>query len=624
MKEKTTRPESIDFPKPSYNDWKQAAIDSLNGKSFDKVMFSDTYENFKIKPLYCSEHTSNLDSLLSEIPGELPFNRSNDLSGYKENTWNIYQKFDFYPVSKFNSNVAKVIENNSVDKAEISIIIDHEGIINTDDLITAFSGLDLSNTVVNFSPRLRPESILNAFDDIDDCLNTSINIEFDPYSELLTKGNNDEDIIDTWSRCSEHLTKTDTIGSSSIAINVKPINRGGANITQELAYAISMGCEVIAEMLSHGHDINTVANRIRFHFAIGSDFFFEIAKFRTARILWAKIIKEFGGHDESAKMNIFAESGKNNKSCLDVHTNILRTTGEAFAAILGGVNSLYLEPFDKIKGESSNLSRRIARNIQLVIKEETHITDTIDPAAGSWYIDALTKELSEAAWREFQSIESKGGFINALKKGIPQAKINVIAESRIANFTKRKETLIGVNIFPNLLDKDFSRAQKTKIDTDTIIKPIPELNLPEMFEELRSRSERYKTKTGKLPIIHILQFGRLRDYKARSDFAVDYFKTGGFETAIYPAFESYSEASKWIFDNDIENFVICSSDELYKGFVPQLCELVKKLKPLTKIILAGDPDINSELNTLFIDEFIYLRSNIYETLNRIQMDLEIK
>ena len=424
----------------------------------------------------------------------------------------------------------------------------------------------------------------------------------------------------------------------------------------------------VKQLLHRGLNIDDIAKNIHFNISIGIKFFVELAKIRAAKVIWAKIIKEFGGNEESQKMKIHAFTSKVYMTKFDPYVNILRGTTEGLAAVLAGVNSLHIGTFDEELGMPSDFSRRVARNIQNILRDEAHILDTIDPAGGSYYIETLTDKIITEVWNAFREIEKNGGISNALFTGKIQDDIAAVVAKRNENVAFRKDTILGTNKYPNLLEtpvdsvinvkpeevtKHFEevKARKKDVETKSIwsvkwderiakmieayengatiadvygtkprtndikCKPIPIYRTAALFEELRFAANDYKTKTGKAPQMYFECFGTLKQYKPRADFSTDFFAIAGFEITMGQGFITAKDAISNIEKIDAPIVVICSTDDIYPEVVPEYVAELKKKKPNIKIILAGLPkDYVDAFKQAGVDDFIHIKSNVYETL----------
>jgi methylmalonyl-CoA mutase len=368
----------------------------------------------------------------------------------------------------------------------------------------------------------------------------------------------------------------------------------------------------------------------------------EIAKFRAARLLWAKIVEELGGNNDSQKIHIRAINSLKNKSILDNQSNILRGTAEAMSAIFGGCEAITIQPFDIQTKKYQELSRRIARNTQLVLQYECNLTEVIDPAGGSYYIEALTNEILAKSFELLKVIDDKEGIINCIKSGFIQDCIAGITNQRILNFSTRKETIVGANKYPNLTEEISSSSipqyntnamdHATKLKALPIIfknsnsldsiPVLPDYNISGEIVKLRLSSEKFKLESGHLPKVIALTFGSTKQYKGRYDFSKEFLSVGGIDLDFSRPFSGISDAAESFILSPNQLFVICSDDESYLNIVPELVKLIKSVKPDSIAILAGYPKEYIELfESAGIDIFIHLKSNIISTLQEIHFKL---
>jgi methylmalonyl-CoA mutase len=256
----------------------------------------------------------------------------------------------------------------------------------------------------------------------------------------------------------------------TININASNFNNAGADIVQELAFGISMGSEYLAQLTERGISADVAASKIRFSFGTGSDYFPEIAKLRAARLLWSVVTNSFHpAHGENIKMEIHCVTSEWNKTVYDPYVNMLRTQTEAMSAILGGTDSLTVEPFDIVFRHPDEFSERIARNQQLILKEEAYFDKVADPSAGSYYIENLTNLIAENAWKLFLEIEDQGGFLSCLKTGLIQKKLSESASRRKSDIASGKEILLGTNRFPDLDEKAPSEIDLARVFTSPVV-----------------------------------------------------------------------------------------------------------------------------------------------------------
>ena len=396
-------------------------------------------------------------------------------------------------------------------------------------------------------------------------------------------------------------------GASPDVIAAHRFQDAGATVVQELGYGIAEAVERLATAPERGQTAEDAAGAIAFSFAIGSNFFFEIAKLRAARLLWSRVCDSFGCSQCASKMIVHARTSRWNNTIYDPHNNILRGTTEAMSAALGGCDTLFVAPFDAVYTEPGEDSRRLARNTQLILKHEAWFDRTVDPAGGSYYVEVLTDSIAREAWKLIQEVEGAGGFSRAAA-GIDEA----IAKSRVkkeAAVASRWRSIVGTNNYPNTKERMLDQIQPA----------VVEANRPrasEAFEQIRLATER----SGKTPKFLLAEIGDVKMRKARSGFAANLLGCGGFDIQV-GSFASSEEAAKAALAQKVDAVVLCSSDAEYPQIAPALIEA---LKP-TPVIVAGYPqDSLEQLKAAGVADFIHVRSNAVDTLKAWQARLGVK
>jgi len=362
------------------------------------------------------------------------------------------------------------------------------------------------------------------------------------------------------------------------------LHDSGATAVQELAYALAEGVDALVALTGTGLTADDAAPRIQFVFGVGSNYFFEIAKLRAARLLWSQAVSAFGVAGEPGRMRIHAVTALENKSVCDPWTNLLRCTTEALSAILGGCDSLTVRSF--------HYPERLAENIQLVLKEEAHLDKVADAAGGSYYIEALTASLAREAWKLFQQVEAEGGYAAAKQSGAVDAALKQSRDTRAKAVSSRRRTLVGVNNYPNLNEKI---AGSEEPSTGRLAEP---------FEKLRLRTERHAARTGRTPMVLLLTHGDLKMRMARAQFCQNYIGCAGFQIA-----ESMEYAG-----TDADIVVLCSSDSEYLALAREVCPNVK-----VPVVVAGNPKDQIEaLQQAGVTGFVHVMANAVDTLTAWQ------
>lgn len=462
-----------EFTVPAYEEWLALVEDQLKGAPFEKKLVSQTAEGISIQPIYLRKDVQNLASQLSP-PGQFPFVRGTNASGNTYESWAISQANRFPTAEAFNQIASRDIANGltslqiTLDDAgrggqdpdqSTSGVVGNNGlsIINSEDMIQAFKGIDLSSIQVQLEGGMNGYALLMLM--LEYLRKHKIPFEalcggmvFDPLAELATSGALPASLATLFDRMAQLVQMTRTIvpGLKSIGIDARPYCEGGGSSAQELGFAMASAVAYFRELQQRGLTTDEIAPAMNFTFAIGSDFFLEIAKVRAARHLWARIVALLGGSESSQKMTLHSVSARYNKSIYDPYVNMLRTTTEAFSSVIGGSDILTVSPFDDLFGLPDEMSRRVARNLQIVLKEECHGNRVIDPSGGSWFVENLTDQLGQAAWSVFQDVEKAGGMAEALKTGYVQNAIGEVDQKRRQKFGQRQDVAVGTNMYANL------------------------------------------------------------------------------------------------------------------------------------------------------------------------------
>jgi methylmalonyl-CoA mutase len=479
-----------DFPVLSFDDWKKQVEKDLKGESFDKKLITKTYEEINLQPIYTSNDIKDLPQI-NNFPGFDNYLRGGNVSGYTSGSWEIAQEYNQSLPEDLNEALRSDLKRglNSINigldnPTMIGIDADQSkvGEVGKDGLSISgvrkmqvlFKDIDLTNQPINISGGFSSLPITLLFTAYANETRTSLmnikgSISSDPYEYLLTKGDlpiSLNQVFDEMKLSTELMIKSNsaikTIGVSGLAFN-----DSGASAVQELAFTLATAVEYLNEMVSRGLKVDDVARRIKFTFGIGSFYFMEVAKLRAARMLWSKILEAYHVKEENRKIFIHAKTSQFNQTFFDPFANSLRTTTEAFSAIVGGVDSLQTNTHDESFNTPDDFSRRLARNTQIILKEESHLEQVIDPAGGSFFVEKLTDDVANASWKLFQTIEEKGGMLKAIQSGFVQNEIAKVADVKKKDFAKRKSVLVGTNMYANPKEE---MMEIKKQDLDVIYK----------------------------------------------------------------------------------------------------------------------------------------------------------
>ena len=491
------------FPPVTTEEWMEKIKTDLKGADFNKKLVWKTNEGFEVKPFYRKEDTACL-SFINTLPGEYPYIRGARKEG---NNWLVRQNIDVEDYSSANKKALDILMKG-VDS--LGFIINDPDSVNEKNIETLLEGIHLESVEINILSNGKAKEILEYLKKIVtrngiDFTKIRGAIETDPLGRLMING----------TLCIPVESGLDYLASlthsasifpylKTIRVNASNFTNAGADLVKELAFGLSMANEYMVQLTERGIPSDMSASKICFTFGIGSNYFFEIAKLRAARLLWTLIFSAWKTEkDESAVMDINCITSRWNKTVFDPFVNLLRTQTEAMSAVLGGADSLTVDPFDMVFRQPEEFSERIARNQQLLLKEEAYFDKTADPAGGSWYIEKLTHLIAENAWKLFIEIEDNGGFLTSLKNGYIQKSVSESAEIRKAEIIGKKEILLGTNKYPDINETisssaDLNRRFQTKTDeTNKIVEPITLFRGSEEIDKLRiSSPEIFKNRFG--------------------------------------------------------------------------------------------------------------------------------
>jgi len=610
------------FPPVSTSKWLDKINTDLKGADFNKKLVWRTNEGFEVKPFYRMEDVDNL-LYINTLPGQFPYLRGTKVSN---NNWFIRQNIEITNYSQGNRKALTILMKG-IDS--LGFIISDPESVNETNFNLLLERIFLGGVEINFRCKGKAKEIIDLIINYVKKSNfepeeISGAIEVDPLSRLMINGTlcippeEGFDYLASVVKSSASLPHFRTID-----INASNFINSGGDIVQELAFGISMGCEYIDQLTRREISADLAASKIRFSFGIASNYFSEIAKLRAARLLWSAVTSRFLPESVgSIKMDIHCITSEWNKTLYDPYVNLLRTQTEAMSAILGGTDSLTVEPFDTVFRHPDEFSERIARNQQLILKEEAYFDKVADPAAGSYYIENLTSLIAENAWKLFVELEEKGGFLACLKSGLIQSKLSESAKKRNSDLATRKTILLGTNQYPNTLEKisntvDMQKAFGEKIvGTDLVVDPIKFSRGSRQYDILRIAVD----KAAKRPAVFLLPLGNQAMRKARSQFASNFFGCAGYKIIDNQGFDTVDEAVRQSIGSEADIVVICSSDEEYMSFAP---EIYNSLKEKAIIVVAGNPASIDELKSKGLENFIHIRSNVIEILNGFNKRLGI-
>lgn len=602
-----------EFPEHSYEEWHAAAECLLKGAPFEKVLVNKTYEGITIQPIYRREDTADLEHL-KDCPGAGTRVRGNRGDGYLGTGWEVSQVLRATTPAELNALIHEGLKSG---QSELNITLP---ITSAQDVSVALDGVIADAVSIWWKSGADSEAVASAFFAAMESAgyeakNLRGGFENDPIGDWLASGNLSPALgtrLDQMASLTK-LAEESAPRMQTISVQGEKYHNAGATATQELGYAIATLVDYVEQLKARGIEPAVSLKHVRLSFAVGSDYFMEIAKLRAARWLFEKVAAAYGVSD--AVPHIHAETSLWNKTSYDAHTNMLRVTSEAFAAVVAGVESLHIGPYDEISGEDTAFSRRISRNLHTILREECGLDRVIDPAGGSSYIEWLTDQVAAKSWAIFSEVEAQGGMTACVKNGAVQSAVQDVCNAKMANIRKRKERIVGANMYPDLKGKKLNMAPCSAGSSEgpSEITALPPRRAAEEYEALRDASAAYEQKTGAPPMLLQLNMGPSRRYRLRADWTAAFFEAAGFQVDGKRDFADADVALKALAESDAKIAVICSEDVNYAEVVESLAQAIKAQKPDTILLVAGAPGENEAAwRAAGVDEFVNVRSNNYE------------
>ena len=688
-----------EFTPPTDEEWKAACEALLKGAPFEKKMFTKTYEGITFDPMYTRKHTEDILPK-GVMPGMGDYLRGVDAAGYIGKPWGIAQACDETLPAENNELlrhehdkgatiyhiVLDTASRTGVDARQAEAVGDTGTSVTTvEDMHVLLTGLDLAKFPLyvyagaNAVPLLALVAAARRASG-EDMAEVHGIVGADPIGALAADGKLPASLdahYDSLAAAARWAT-VNAPHLRTVFVRSDVYSNGGANDVQEVASVLATATAYLRALCERGLTIDEAASQIAFAFSMGANFFLQIAKLRAVRPLWAQIVGAFGGSAEAQKMRIHARPALFFKTIYDPYVNMLRNTTEIFSGVVGGIDSFESAPFDEPIRKGDEFSRRIARNVQIMLQEEFGLLQPIDPAGGSWAVETLTRQMKEKIWAEFQRIEKEGGIIAALRAGSLQESVAAVLAARFKNADLRRDRIVGNNMYPNMTetlletraeDTAALKAQRTA-DIDAYLSDIDvkhrdealaslrqahsvdnaveaalagatiaELmtavtegdgaetvtaiaphRWSERFEALRQRTEEYKAEKNDNVKIFLANMGPIPQHKARADFTTGFLQVGAFEVLGNDGFKTVEEAADAARASGADAVVICSTDATYPEIVPALAPKLHEVLPKARVFLAGaaPKDLLETYKEAGIDDYISVRANCYEILESLQ------
>ena len=607
-----------EFPPVSTEQWEAVITTDLKGADYERKLVWRTAEGFNVRPYYRAENLEGIDFLGTEA-GEFPYVRGT----HNSNDWAIHQTVSVKCPKAANEEALKLL-NSGINSLGFCFCAADEVTAETIDTLLegiCIPAVELTFCGKNFVPTAdlimaKVESLGLAKDEV------KINFIFDPIvKDLSTKGIyccGDTEGTACYEAVAAMIKRTaDYKYIRVVNVSGATFSNAGSTIVEELAFSLAAGHDYLVKLTEMGLPIDLVARKVRFTFAVTSNYFMEIAKFRAARMLWANIVKGYNPEKQcSCKMFAHAVTSTWNQTAYDPYVNMLRGTTEAMSATLAGVHSLEVLPFDYAFEQPTEFSKRIARNVELLLKHESHFDQVVDPAGGSYYIETLTKNIAEQAWKLFLEVEDKGGYVAAFKAGFIVERVKASAAAKDKNITTRRQILLGANQYPNfteVADAAVSADVVTRQEKENVLTPYRGAMA---FEAMRLHVDR----SGKEPKAFMLTCGSLSMARARAQFSCNFFACAGIRVQDNTFFKSLEEGVAAALEAKADIVVVCASDDDYAEVAPKIKEM---LGGKAILVVAGAPACAPELEAQGITNFINVKSNVLETLKFYLKELGI-
>ena len=624
-----------EFQAPTKQEWIDKINVDLKGADYEKKMVWRTNEGFSMQPFYQREDIKDL-AAVNSLPGQFPYVRGNKKDN---NVWYVRQNISAADPAEANKKALDVLNKGvnslgfcvpaeKVTKADIEALLKDI----CPQAVELNFGTCLSKCVA--LAQILVEVYTSKGCDLKECVGS---INFDPIQKIVKAGK------DTSALVAESKTLIEALAQlpkyRCVTVNSLVLVNAGAYCYQELGYALAWGNEYLQQMTEAGVPADVAAKKIKFNMGVGGNYFMEIAKFRAGRMLWAQIVDQYkpqcqhrdvcknaseeGKCNCACKMNVCATTTQFNQTLFDSYVNLLRSQTEAMSAALANVDSIVVTPFDKPYEQPTELAERLARNQQLLLKEEAHFDKIVDVAGGSYFLETLTEALAQQAWKLFLEVEEQGGMLKLALEGKVQDAVNATNDARHQNAAKRKEFMLGTNQFPNFTEVSDGKAPvscqcacQCGCGEETGIKALKFDRLSSQFEALRLSTEAAK----KQPVAFMLTIGNLAMRQARAQFSCNFLAAAGYKVVDNLGFETVEAGVEAAMKAGADIVVLCSSDDEYAEYaVPAFQALGGK----AMFIVAGAPACMEDLKAAGIENFIHVRSNQLETLKAYNAQLGI-
>jgi methylmalonyl-CoA mutase len=603
---------AAEFPATDAAEWRKLVDVALKGASFEKRLVSQTYDGLRVEPLY------------PRAVGVEP------VAGRKAGAaWTIMQRVDHPDALAANKQVLSDLENGATGLTLVMASSANANGYGLDpsgkSLKQVLNGVEFGfGITIDIDLSAAARGVVRQIAALVKAHGTAaadvhLRTGLDPVGSFAATGATPmpwSELSKSFAGLVRDLSSQGFTGPFAVA-DGRIIHNAGGSEAQELAFAIASALEYLRALEAAGMPLDAARDLIYFRLTADADEFLTIAKFRALRKLWARVEQACGLTPK--RTTVAAETAWRMLTKRDPNVNLLRMTIAVAAAGLAGADNIVALPHTLALGLPDAFARRVARNTQLVLLEESHLAKVADPAAGSGAIEALTGELCAAAWMQFQDIEKAGGAWAALESGLIQKNVAAVRTARQAAIARRKDTLIGTSDYPLLGEKlpavlNVARVALLKeIGTVTTIEPLPSIRLAEPFEALRDKSDAMLAKTGLRPKVFLATLGRLADFTPRAMFAKNFYEAGGIEALGSDGFKDQAEMIAAFKKSGATLACLCGSDVAY---AEQAVDAAKALRDAGAVVhLAGRPgDLEAALADAGVKTCVFTGCDVLSTL----------
>lgn len=668
-----------DFAPATQEAWRALVDKALKGASFEKKLVTRLYDGITLKPIYTREDW-DAEGDQSGFPGSMPLARAATVSGSAANpigaAWDIRQVYSNPDLNDANKEILTDLERGVT---SLLLRLDAAGQAGQDsdtageqagigglmissaaDLDTVLAGVMLDLAPVALDAGAGAVAAASLLAEVwtsrgvkGEVAQGAYNI--DPIGTLASAGTLPQSLEQALAGMAEmaKATAVDFPNVTAVGVSTAAYYNGGATDVTDLGCAMATGVAYLRALTAAGMAVDDACRQIAFSLPVGTDQFLSIAKLRAARMLWARVTEACGASEPARRMRLHVDVSDRVLTQRDPWVNMLRVTIGVFSAGIAQADSVSAPSFDSALGLPTDFGRRIARNTQIVLQEESSLGRVIDPAGGSWYVESLTRQVAERAWEEFQQIEKWGGIAEALDSGKLQAKIAGEWAERRKAIARRKDALTGINEFPNLAEAPvdiklpdlevlrkgaanrlkMARAAKaptigsrTRKGDAARIEPMDTHRLAEDWEELRDNSDVYMVlNNGIRPLVFLANIGRVAQHTARATFARNFFEAGGIAGISNDGFSSADALTAAFKDSGARIAVLCGSDEQYGELAASFASALKATGA-SRVYMAGKPaddEARAAFTAAGVDEYIFMGCDALELLRAAQTHLGV-